>query len=95
MTIASPSLVQVVSASSLGLAGECARVRAAQPLGELVAALEVLGGPARARLAEQLLSACMCRDGRQRPVGARVQIGDPLEHGELVAQRLDAHERAA
>ena len=76
-----------------GVAGESQRVGAAQRAGQLAAPFEVGGRAAVRQLALELRLRRLDRARRQRPVGARVEVGDPLQHGELAAQSGWLHDR--
>ncbi len=65
------------------VAAEELRVAPPQTPAQLRAALEVGRGPALDQLTLELLRGGLGRPRRQRPVGARVQVRESLEHGKL------------
>ena len=79
-----PSVVQVVSATSAGLGAERARVgaRAARRSARSGVRSAPSRGPSRSSRSSSRAAASAAR-ARQRPVGARVQVGEALENGKL------------
>ncbi len=81
ITCAMPSVVQVVSATSAASHAERGGVGGAQLGVQLAAALEVRGGAPLAELALELAFGGGDRARGQRPVGARVQVGEVSRTG--------------